>query len=53
MSYISVLLDAKSIRERYIRVAAIVTIMEGNRNICVGDGFKSLTHMITTKNIRG
>jgi len=29
-SYISVLLDAKSIRERYIRVAAIVIIMEGN-----------------------
>jgi len=30
MSYISVLLDPKSIRERHIRVAAIVIIMGGN-----------------------
>ena len=29
-SYISVLLDPKSIRERYIHVTAIVIIMEGN-----------------------
>lgn len=48
----SVLPEAKSIRERYISVAAIdVIIMEGNRNICVDDGFKSLTCVVTTKNI--
>lgn len=30
MSYISALLDAKFVRERYIRIAAIVMIIEGN-----------------------
>jgi hypothetical protein len=38
MSHISVALDAKSARERYIRVAPIVIVIkEGSWNICIID----------------
>ena len=43
LSYMSALPEPKSVRERYIRVAAIVIMSkEGSRNSCVWDGFKSL-----------
>ena len=43
LSYMSALLEPKSIRERYIRVAAIVVMSkEGSINNCIWDGFKSL-----------
>ena len=43
LSYMSALPVPKSVRERYIRVAAIdIMSKEGSRNICVWDGFKTL-----------
>lgn len=42
LSYMSALPEPKSVRERYIRVAAIdIMSREGSRNICVWDGFKT------------
>ena len=54
-SYMSVPPELKSVRERYIRVAAIVIMSkEGSRNICVGDVFKSVPYVvIITKNVQG
>ena len=43
LSYMSALPEPKSVRERCIRVAAIVIMSkEGSRNICVWDGSKTL-----------
>lgn len=43
LSYMSALPEPKSVRDRYIRVAAIVIMSkEGSRNICVWGGFKTL-----------
>ena len=43
LSYMSAPPELKSVRERYIRVAAIVIMSkEGSRNICVWDVFKSV-----------
>jgi hypothetical protein len=40
--YMSVALEAKSVRERYIRVAAIVIVTtEGSWNICIAKGIRT------------
>ena len=50
----SVDLDAKSARARYIRVAAIERmIIAGNWNIYIAEGHKSLSRLVEDENVRG
>ena len=50
----SVGLDAKSDRARYIRVAAIErTIIAGNWNIYIAEGHKSLSRFVENENVQG
>ena len=54
LPYMSAPPELKSVRERYIRVAAIVIMSkEGSRNICVWDVFRSVPQVVITKNVQG
>jgi hypothetical protein len=46
--------EAKSVRERYIRVAEIVIMTtEGSWNICMAKGYENIHCVATAKNVRG
>jgi len=47
-------LEAKAVKERYIRVAAIdIVTREGSRDICSTDPFQNLHNVVTAMNVRG
>lgn len=54
ISYMSMGLEAKAVKERYIRVAAIdIVTREGSRDICSTDPFQNLHNVVTAMNVRG
>ena len=51
---LSVVEVAKSVRDRWIRVAAIVIVIsEGSRNICVVYEYECLPYVAVRKNVQG